>query len=85
MKKIITIVLCFGCTMIAQSTTSSIKGTVKVQTRNYFQVLLFCNTYPTGSRYSALSNGEGRFSMLNMKVGGPYKVMITFIDFALRK
>jgi hypothetical protein len=36
---------------------------------------------PTGSRYSALSNGEGRFSMLNMKVGGPYKVMITFIGF----
>jgi hypothetical protein len=34
---------------------------------------------PTGSRYSALSNG--RFSMLNMKVGGPYKVMITFIGF----
>jgi hypothetical protein len=31
--------------------------------------------------YSALSNGEGRFSMLNMKVGGPYKVMITFIGF----
>jgi hypothetical protein len=24
---------------------------------------------------------EGRFSMLNMKVGGPYKVMITFIGF----
>jgi hypothetical protein len=70
--------------MIAQSTTSSIKGTVKVQTRNY-QVFYFSNTYPTGSRYSALSNGEGRFSMLNMKVGGPYKVMITFIDFALRK
>jgi hypothetical protein len=24
---------------------------------------------------------EGRFSMLNMRVGGPYKVMITFIGF----
>jgi hypothetical protein len=84
MKKIITLLFfVFGLhTMIAQSTTSSIKGTVKSSDTELLPgaSILAIHT-PTGSRYSALSNGEGRFSMLNMKVGGPYKVMITFIGF----
>jgi hypothetical protein len=31
---------------------------------------------PTGSKYSP-SNEDGRFNMLNMRVGGPYKVTVT--------
>jgi hypothetical protein len=84
MKKFITLLFfVFGLqTMVAQSTTSSIKGTVKSSDTELLPgaSILAIHT-PTGSKYSALSNAEGRFSMLNMRVGGPYKVVVTFIGF----
>ncbi|MFB0911186.1 MAG: carboxypeptidase-like regulatory domain-containing protein, partial [Flavobacterium sp.] len=84
MKKIITLLfLVFGLhIMIAQSTTSSIKGTVKSSDTELLPgtSILAIHT-PTGSKYSALSNAEGRFSMINMRVGGPYKIMVTYIGF----
>lgn len=36
---------------------------------------------PTGSKYSALSNADGRFSIQNMRIGGPYKITVTFVGF----
>jgi outer membrane receptor protein involved in Fe transport len=84
MKKIITLLFfVFGLhTMVAQSTTSSIKGTVKSSDTELLPgaSILAIHT-PTGTKYSASSNAEGRFSMLNMRVGGPYKVVVTFIGF----
>jgi hypothetical protein len=84
MKKIITLLLfVFGLHVtLAQSTTSSIKGTVKSSdTESLPGSSILAIHVPTGSKYSALSNSEGRFSMLNMRVGGPYKVVVTFIGF----
>jgi len=84
MKKIITL-LFFVLSLhsvVGQTTTSSIKGIVKVSTGETLPgaSILAIHT-PTGSKYSAASNVDGRFSMLNMKIGGPYKVVVSFVGF----
>ena len=69
-------------TMIAQTTTSSIKGIVRSSTADLLQgaTVLAVHT-PTGSKYSALSNADGRFNLLNMRIGGPYKITVTYVGF----
>lgn len=84
MKKIITLLLifCSSVTILGQTTTSSIKGIVKSTAGETLPAatILAIHT-PTGSKYSALSNEDGRFSMLNMRIGGPYKITISFVGF----
>ncbi|EIA08398.1 carboxypeptidase regulatory-like domain-containing protein [Flavobacterium frigoris] len=84
MKKIIVLLFfVFGFTsMVAQTTTSSIKGTVKSSDSESLPgATIYATHTPTGSNYSASSNADGRFNMLNMRVGGPYKVTVTYVGF----
>ena len=84
MKKIITLFfLVFGLySMIGQTTTSSIKGIVKGSNSESLPGATVQAVHiPTGSKYSALSNEDGRFNILNMRVGGPYKIVVTFVGY----
>jgi hypothetical protein len=36
---------------------------------------------PTGTRYGAASRVDGRYNIVNMRIGGPYKVTITFVGY----
>ncbi|MEN8787914.1 MAG: carboxypeptidase-like regulatory domain-containing protein [Flavobacteriaceae bacterium] len=69
-------------TASAQVTTSNIRGTV-VDDQNV--PLLGANIVaihsPTGTRYGAISNEEGRYNLLNLRVGGPYQVTISYVGF----
>lgn len=84
MKKIITLLFfVFGLhMMVGQTTTSSIKGIVKSSSNELLPgaTVLAIHT-PSGTKYSALSNADGRFNMLNMRIGGPYKIVVSFIGF----
>ena len=84
MRKFITLLLifCSSVAMMEQTTTSSIKGIVKSTAGETLPAatILAIHT-PTGSKYSALSNEDGRFSMLNMRIGGPYKIVVTFVGY----
>jgi hypothetical protein len=84
MKKIITLLLvfCSSVVMMAQTTTSSIKGIVKSTAGEALPgaTILAIHT-PTGSKYSGVSNVDGRYNMLNMRIGGPYKVTISFVGY----
>ena len=84
MKKIITLLVLF-CglySIVGQTTTSSIKGIVKSTTSETLPGATIQAIHtPTGSKYSALSNADGRFNMLNMRIGGPYKIVVTFVGF----
>lgn len=84
MKKIITVLLifCSFYSVIGQTTTSSIKGIVKSVTGETLPGATIQAIHtPTGSKYSALSNEDGRFNMLNMRIGGPYKVTVSFVGY----
>lgn len=84
MKKIITLLLifCSSVTILGQTTTSSIKGIVKSTAGETLPAatILAIHT-PTGSKYSGVSNVDGRYNMLNMRIGGPYKITISFVGY----
>ena len=68
--------------MVGQTTTSGIKGIVKSSNSELLPgaTVLAIHT-PSGTKYSALSNANGRFNMLNMRIGGPYKIVVSFVGF----
>ena len=85
MKKylLLSIILCLGFyTAFSQVTTSNIRGTV-ADDQN--APLLGANVVaihtPTGTKYGAITNEDGRFNLLNLRVGGPYEIMISYVGF----
>jgi hypothetical protein len=67
-------------------TTSGITGTI---TEANGQPLLGASVVvthlPSGTRYGAVSNTEGKYSIPGMRVGGPYKVAASFIGFSTKE
>ncbi|WP_313791587.1 TonB-dependent receptor [Allomuricauda sp. SCSIO 64092] len=70
----------------SQVTTSNIRGTV-LDDQNV--PLLGANVIavhtPTGTRYGAITNEDGRFTLLNLRVGGPYEITISYVGFKEQK
>ena len=36
---------------------------------------------PTGSRYGGSTRADGRYNIVNMRVGGPYKITVSFVGY----
>ena len=67
----------------AQVTTSSMQGVVvdsKGETLPGANVVAVHE--PSGTRYGAVTNLEGRFNLPNLRIGGPYTVQVSFIGYA---
>ena len=78
-----TLVLLLFCAVTsAQVTTSNIRGTI-VDDQNVplFGANIVAVHTPTGTRYGAISNEDGLYSLLNLRVGGPYEVTISYVGF----
>lgn len=83
MKKVILsfFLLSFSFAM-AQVTTSSIKGLILDETGEpLFGASVVAVHNPTGTKYGVASNIEGRYNLLNLRVGGPYTVTISYVGF----
>ncbi|QRM89968.1 TonB-dependent receptor [Lacinutrix sp. WUR7] len=66
----------------AQVTTSNIKGLILEDTgQTLFGANVIAVHQPTGTKYGAITNLDGRYNLLNLRVGGPYQVTITYIGF----
>ncbi|TDD78344.1 TonB-dependent receptor [Flavobacterium caseinilyticum] len=90
MKKLLKLIFVLAVLFYANSdiyaqgnTTSSISGTVYDKDSQTLPgaSILAVHT-PSGTRYSASTDGTGSFSVSNMRVGGPYKVTITYVGFS---
>ncbi|GAA4290918.1 outer membrane beta-barrel protein [Aestuariibaculum suncheonense] len=74
--------LIISLSAFSQVTTSNIKGlvldanSVPLPGAN----ILAVHT-PTGTNYGAASNFDGRFNLLNLRIGGPYTITISFIGY----
>ncbi|MDI5896528.1 TonB-dependent receptor [Flavobacterium yafengii] len=64
------------------NTTSSISGNVYDKDSQTLPGASILATHtPSGTRYTASTDGTGNFRISNMRVGGPYKIVITFVGF----
>ena len=64
------------------STTSALSGTVVDEKGEGLPgATVIAIHEPTGSRYGASTRGDGRYNIVNMRVGGPYKVTISFVGY----
>ncbi len=74
--------LLFTVLSFAQVTTSNIKGLILEDTgQTLFGANVIAVHQPTGTKYGAITNLDGRYNLLNLRVGGPYQVTITYVGF----
>lgn len=85
MKKLYVFALLFLCLAIssfAQVTTSNIRGLlVDDQSQPMPGANIVAIHTPTGTKYGGTTNFDGRYNLLNMRVGGPYSVTISYVGF----
>jgi hypothetical protein len=89
MKKLLKLFLILVVLMFASpgvyaqgNTTSSISGNVYDKDSQSLPGASILATHtPSGTRYTASTDYTGNFRISNMRVGGPYKIVITFIGF----
>ena len=65
----------------AQVTTASMSGIVTTQNEPVIGATIQAIHEPSGTRYGAVTNIDGRFNLQGMRVGGPYKVEISYIGY----
>ena len=71
---------------MAQVTTANIRGDVTDgQGEPLFGANVVAVHNPTGTRYGTITNEDGRFNLLNLRVGGPYEVTISYVGFSTQK
>ena len=67
---------------IGQVTTSNIKGLILDESNEPLPgANVVAIHVPTGTKYGAATNFDGRFNLLNLRVGGPYTVSITYVGY----
>ncbi|MEM6864940.1 MAG: carboxypeptidase-like regulatory domain-containing protein, partial [Bacteroidota bacterium] len=68
--------------LFSQVTTSNIRGAVvDDQDVPLFGANVVAVHTPTGTRYGSITNEDGRYNLLNLRVGGPYEVTISYVGF----
>lgn len=71
---------------IAQETTSEIQGAVYDESGNGLPGATIVATHlPTGTTYATTSRKDGRYNLANVRVGGPYQLLVTFVGFKEEK
>ena len=76
------VALLFNVAAFAQVTTGNIVGTVvNAEGKGLSGASVEAIHEPSGSRYRTSTTSEGRFNLPALRVGGPYKVTISFVGF----
>ncbi|GAA4279023.1 TonB-dependent receptor [Aquimarina mytili] len=81
-KNILLFLVLVGLAANAQVTTSNISGVIY---DNNNQLLPGANVtavhQPTGTSYGGVTNFDGRFDLINLRVGGPYRITVSYVGF----
>jgi len=74
-------VIC-SANVLAQVTTASINGFVTDEKKEgLIGATVLAVHQPSGTRYGVTTLAEGRYNIPNMRVGGPYKITVTYVGF----
>lgn len=75
------ILFTFSLLMNAQITTSSLSGKVVSGEETIIGATVLAIHEPSGTQYGTITNVDGRFNIQGMRVGGPYRVEVSFIGY----
>ncbi|MBQ9261425.1 MAG: TonB-dependent receptor [Prevotella sp.] len=81
---LVAVLLTLSLTAMAQITTSSMAGKVTLDDEKGEEVIgatVVAVHEPSGTRYTAVTNTSGRFSINGMRTGGPYNVTVSYIGY----
>ncbi|WP_052016937.1 TonB-dependent receptor, partial [Arcticibacter svalbardensis] len=79
---LVAIFMLTACVTFGQVTTSSLTGLIKdAKGEALIGAIVRAVHQSTGTNYSTATNGDGRFTIPNMRVGGPYRVEISYIGY----
>ena len=83
LKLCLTIVLFAGmiASVMAQVTTSGISGRITSNNESLPGAAIVAVHVPSGTQYGTVTNADGRFSLMGMRTGGPYKVEVSFVGY----
>ena len=81
------LMLTFSVSIIAQVTTASLAGKVTTQDTNEEVIGASIQAVhtPSGTRYAAVTNIDGRFTIQGMRTGGPYTITISYIGYQTKQ
>jgi hypothetical protein len=65
----------------AQETTAEIQGLVSNGTAGLAGVSVTAIHQPTGTKYATTTRNDGRYNLINLKIGGPYLVEVSYVGF----
>ena len=76
------LMLLFTTISHAQVTTSAITGKIVDAKKEVLPgAAVIAVHIPSGTMYSGVSNGDGYYSLMGMKPGGPYRIETSFIGY----
>jgi len=77
------LLLVVATSVVAQVTTSALSGlvTLKESGETVIGATVQAVHEPSGTRYAAVTNIDGRYNIQGMRSGGPYKVTVSYVGF----
>jgi len=78
---ILAMLLLFVSASFAQVTTSTLKGLVKDKDGPMMGAEVLVVHVPTGTKTGTVTQENGRFILPNLRIGGPYKVVVKFVGY----
>ena len=84
MKKLYVFILTvFTSILFSQGlTTSGVNGFIKSQDgKGLVGANIVATHIPSGTQYGTTSMNNGYFAITNMKIGGPYKIAVSYIGY----
>ena len=88
-KLLYVLTLCMGVfttsLVSAQETTADIHGTITSGKGTLADAVITAIHQPTGSKYVTTSRKDGRYNIPNVRVGGPYVILVSFVGYREEK